>query len=121
MTSSSPSSQNTQYHVGGQSDKSFLVTWLLAWLLGFLGADRFYLGKYGTAILKLITLGGLGIWSLIDLILTLVGARRDTEGRPLADYDQYKKLAWIITLVVFAVGLVSNIVLITSGALTQSG
>lgn len=100
---------------GNVSDKSFLVTWLLAWLLGTFGADRFYLGKIGTAILKLITLGGLGIWALIDLILTLTGSRRDQQGRPLADYDQYKKMAWIITAVVFVAGLLANIFIIAVG------
>ncbi|MGO4493354.1 TM2 domain-containing protein, partial [Arthrobacter sp. 2YAF22_2] len=52
-----------------QGQKSFLTTWLLALLLGALGADRFYLGKVGTGILKLVTLGGFGIWALIDIIL----------------------------------------------------
>ena len=45
--------------------KAYIVTFLLALLLGVLGADRFYLGKIGTGILKLVTVGGLGIWSKI--------------------------------------------------------
>src|SRR3954447_11954761 len=47
-----------------QVAKSFLVTWLLSLLLGVWGIDRFYLGKVGTGILKLLTFGGLGIWAL---------------------------------------------------------
>ncbi|WP_246475989.1 Ltp family lipoprotein [Brevibacterium renqingii] len=86
--------------------KSFLATWLLAWLLGGLGADRFYLGKIGTGILKLITLGGFGLWSLIDLILTLAGARKDKHGLPLQGYDQNKKIAWIVTGIFFVLGLI---------------
>ena len=46
-----------------------------------LGIDRFYLGKVGTGILKLITLGGFGIWWIIDIILTIAGAATDKEGR----------------------------------------
>ena len=64
-----------------QSPKSWLATLLLSIFLGELGIDRFYLGKIGTGILKLITLGGFGIWWLIDIILTITGAATDKEGR----------------------------------------
>jgi TM2 domain-containing membrane protein YozV len=77
--------------------KSFVATWLFAWLLGGFGADRFYLGKTGTAILKLVTFGGLGVWALIDLVLVLVGKTTDKQGQPLAGYDQRKVMAWIVT------------------------
>ncbi len=84
--------------------KSFVVTWLLSLLLGTFGIDRFYLGKIGTGILKLITLGGFGLWTLIDLIITLVGAQRDKLGRSLEGYDQYKVLAIIVTIVLVVLG-----------------
>lgn len=49
------------------------VNWVLVLVMsiifGVLGVDRFIMGKVGTGILKLITLGGLGIWWLIDVIL----------------------------------------------------
>ena len=70
--------------------RSFIATWMFSLLLGFLGVDRFYLGKVGTGILKLITIGGFGIWWLIDLILTLAGLQRDKEGRLLPDFEQYR-------------------------------
>lgn len=87
-----------------ESDKSFVVTWVLAWLVGSLGVDRFYLGKIGTGVAKLLTLGGLGIWTLVDLVLVLTGAQKDKQGRRLAGYDQHKKLAWIITGVLVVLG-----------------
>ncbi|MET4158458.1 NINE protein [Agromyces sp. PvR057] len=90
--------------------KSFVATWLLAWLVGFWGVDRFYLGKVGTGLAKLFTFGGLGVWVLIDLILVLTGSQRDNRGQPLAGYNEHKKLAWIITGAVVAFGLVINII-----------
>lgn len=86
--------------------KSFVVTWLFAWFLGYLGVDRFYLGKVGTGLLKLVTCGGAGIWFLVDLVLVLAGAQRDKAGRPLAGYDEHKKVAWIVTGVAVALGAV---------------
>lgn len=89
--------------------KSFMTTWLLSLLLGGLGVDRFYLGKIGTGILKLITFGGFGIWSLIDLIIILSGGMTDKFRRPLQGYEQHKKLAWIISIVLIVLGAVIGI------------
>lgn len=77
--------------------RTFVATWLFAMLLGVWGADRFYLGKFGTAIAKLLTLGGLGIWVLVDLLLVLTGSQRDRDGRPLEGYEEHKRTAWIVT------------------------
>lgn len=63
--------------------RDWLVALLLSIFLGSLGIDRFYLGKIGTGLLKLVTFGGLGIWWLIDVILIATGAMRDAQGRPL--------------------------------------
>jgi hypothetical protein len=90
------------------SDRSFVATWMFSWLLGFLGVDRFYLGKVGTGVLKLLTLGGLGIWWLIDLILTLAGVQRDKDGRLLPDFEQHKMIAWIITAAGFGLWILST-------------
>jgi hypothetical protein len=67
----------------GVSPRSRLAAALLCWLLGVFGAHRFYVGKTGTAVLMLLTLGGLGIWMLVDLVLILVGSFTDAEGRRL--------------------------------------
>ncbi|MFE4541578.1 Ltp family lipoprotein [Arthrobacter sp. NPDC056727] len=93
---------------GQQGNKSFLVTWLLSLLLGGLGVDRFYLGKVGTGILKLITFGGLGIWALIDLILVLVNKTRDKQGLPLEGYHRHKKVALIVTGAFILLGIIFN-------------
>ena len=54
-------------------EKNKKIAILLSFLLGYLGVDRFYLGYYGMGVLKLLTLGGFGIWWLIDFIFIYTG------------------------------------------------
>jgi len=68
---------------GVQSDKSFVGALLLCFFLGALGVHRFYVGKVGTGLLQLFTLGAFGIWVLIDFIMIAVGSFTDKQGRPI--------------------------------------
>ena len=66
------------------SDKDWMVTLILAILVGGLGIDRFYSGSILLGVLKLFTLGGLGLWWLIDLIMLVTGSYKDGNGNPIA-------------------------------------
>jgi TM2 domain-containing membrane protein YozV len=60
--------------------KSQLVALLLALFIGVLGIHRFYLGYMGIGIIQLLTLGGFGIWALIDLIMIITGSLKPKDG-----------------------------------------
>lgn len=61
------------------SQKNWLTTLLLSIFLGNLGVHRFYVGKIGTGILQLLTFGGCGIWTLIDIITIVMGNFKDKD------------------------------------------
>lgn len=64
-----------------KSNKNWLVTLLLCLMFGTCGFHRFYTGKIVSGVFQLLTLGGLGIWALIDLIIILCGTFTDGDGK----------------------------------------
>ena len=92
-----------------RGQKSYAITWVLSLFLGALGADRFYLGRWKTGVLKLLTFGGLYVWWLVDLVLLLVGRTRDAQGRPLVSDTPTRWASRIVSsaLVAGFVGLIA--------------
>jgi len=66
------------------SQQDWFVALLLCFFIGIIGAHRFYVGKIGTGVLMVFTLGGLGIWTFIDLILIIVGKFKNKDGEVLS-------------------------------------
>jgi len=66
------------------SEKRNLPVFLLCYFLGIVGVHRFYVGKISTGIVQLLTFGGLGVWTFIDLIVILCGGFTDKEGNRIA-------------------------------------
>jgi len=76
----------TEAAANGVSPRSRTVAAVLAFFLGGLGIHRFYVGKIGTGVAQILTIGGLGVWVLIDFIMILVGSFKDKEERVLATW-----------------------------------
>tara|TARA_B100001113_G_scaffold287460_1_gene243120 strand:+ start:141 stop:362 length:222 start_codon:yes stop_codon:yes gene_type:complete len=66
---------------GQVSDTDWTMLLIVSILLGGLGVHRFMTGHVGTGVLMLLTLGGCGIWTLIDVIMIATGKFADSEGR----------------------------------------
>jgi TM2 domain-containing membrane protein YozV len=67
----------------GASTLSWETAFLLSVLLGWLGADRFYAGRIGLGLLKLVTFGGYFVWWIVDAVLLWQGRMQDDLGREI--------------------------------------
>lgn len=67
-------------------NERWLICLILSIFVGTLGIHRFFVGKIGTAILMVLTIGGFGIWQLIDIIIIVCGNFKDKEGNTITMY-----------------------------------
>ena len=87
--------------------KSYTATLLLSFFLGGLGIHRFYTGYIGFGILQLLTLGGCGLWSLIDFICICFNNYKTADGQPLAEYNKILGMSMFgIWIAMFLIGVV---------------
>src|SRR5690348_1310056 len=70
----------------GTSERRILPAFLLCFFLGVFGAHRFYAGRVATGVLQLLTVGGLGLWWLADVILLLTGSFKDGDGQKITEW-----------------------------------
>jgi TM2 domain-containing membrane protein YozV len=66
-----------------ESQNRWIISMILCWFLGVFGVHRFYTGHTTIGIVQLLTLGGCGIWALVDFIMLVVGSYKDANGIPV--------------------------------------
>lgn len=83
------------------SGHGFWKVFLAALFLGVFGIHRFLVGKIKTGIVQLLTLGGLGLWVFIDLVLILLGKFKDSKGDAIPNASP--KASWVIFVIAIAI------------------
>lgn len=80
------SKAGTEEPIVAMSSRKRLLTAIICLLLGVFGAHRFYTGRMFSAVLQLLTLGGLGIWMLTDFLIIIFGEFSDGKGKKIKNW-----------------------------------
>jgi TM2 domain-containing membrane protein YozV len=90
-----------------RSPFNWTAVFFISLFLGFFGVDRFYIGKKISGVIKLLTLGGSGIWWLVDLFIIASGKSTDASKRKIRNTSKQRILAFV--LIPLAIGVVVGI------------
>jgi TM2 domain-containing membrane protein YozV len=69
------------------SERSRSVALVLGILGGVFGLHRFYVGRTQSGVIMALTLGGLGMWWLYDMVILVSGEFRDDDDLPLRNWQ----------------------------------
>ena len=93
-----------------KSSRSYVLTLLLAYFLGTFGVHRFYTGYVLIGVIQLLTLGGLCIWTFIDLVSLVLNKYKDADGHELEGHNPGCALiVGIILVLSFIMGGLSSV------------
>lgn len=92
-----------------------MAAFFISFTWGIFGVDRMYLGKWWTGLLKLVTIGGYGVWLVVDIVSISKGNMRDAWGRELHGASEYQpfvhKFSLIFSIVAILLALVVGVIL----------
>ncbi len=108
--------ENTNNNFGNEQEydeTNYHLTLLLCFFLGWLGVHRFINGKIGTGILMFLTFGGCGVWILIDLIMILCGAFKNSKGQNVKVNKPFFKI-WsnVVVIVLIILQVIVQVVVV---------
>jgi len=106
MNNSNPSQTPTETITTASKPSEFWTVFFLSLFLGLFGIHRFYARKFLSGIIQLLTLGGLGIWALVDVITILLSKFKNSAG--VVFRNPKPKVAWSIFAVVCLLGIIST-------------
>ena len=69
-----------------ESEKKILPALILCGVFGVFGAHRYYTGKIATGVLQAVTLGGFGVWWMVDFVRLTIGSFTDADGKKITEW-----------------------------------